>query len=118
MTPAEVVEILERPKQEDPGRFTRHYFVLQALNAAQKAACAAGEPPRDACQGDYGERDSFSRFPMALDAKIKATGKAEVWKAEIHADFHIFMESEYVFVVYFGQDGKVSSIGQGDLVTN
>lgn len=141
MTPAEVVEILERQDQDAHRLFSRHYFVLQSLTAAEDAACAAdklrhagdytdnpaitlgpvtsiGKPlhERD-CAGHRSERDVLGRFPKALDAKIKAMGEADVLKAEIHADFHIFQETEYVFVVAFGRDGKVAAVGDGSMVT-
>ena len=141
MTSAEVVEILQQADHDDCRGFSRHYFVLQALNAAKDAACAAGKPlhagdwpehtaitlwpfksigkplQEGDCTEHRSERDALGSFPEALDAKIKATGKAEVWKAEIHADCHIFQETEYVFVVSFGQDGKVASVGDGSMVT-
>ncbi|MBI3549286.1 MAG: hypothetical protein HY078_09620 [Elusimicrobia bacterium] len=141
MTPAEVVEILEHPDQDAHRLFSRHYFVLEALTAAEDAACAArklrhegdytdnpaitigpvtsiGKPlhERD-CTGHRSEPNVLGSFPEALNARIKAMGKTMVLKAEIHADFHIFQETEYVFVVSFGRDGKVASVGDGSMVT-
>ena len=140
MTPAEVVEILERPDQDARRLFSRHYFVLQTLTAAEDAACAAGKLRRESdytdnpaiaigpvasigkplherdCAGHRSERSDLGGFPMALDVMIKAMGEADVLKAEIHADFHIFQETEFVFVVSFGRDGKVASVGDGSMV--
>ena len=138
MSAGEVVQILSLNPYLGRGSGLYHSYELQSLTAAESSQCGALRPIYEECEkttpaecdskfptfkADAGGCTVFiglpiNEFPQALEATMKATGRAEIWKAEIHAKFVILFKTDYTFLVSFGPDGKVASVSPGSVVAD